>query len=54
MTYQYAPIRMTKKKTITLTLKTITTTLNSSKDVEEQNHPYTAVGNVKWYSHSGK
>lgn len=30
------------------------TTPNSDKDSEKLNHSYIAVGNVNWYSHSGK
>ena len=43
VTYCYTLIRVTKK-----------ITLNPGKDVEKQNHSYTAGGNVEWYSHSGK
>ena len=27
---------------------------NDGEDVEELNYSYIAIGNVKWYSHSGK
>lgn len=46
--YYYTPIRMTKLK------KKKVIVPKADENVPKLDHPYTAGGHVKWYSHSGQ